>query len=764
MKVSIISLTLLLLINACASKYEYTIAPSPMITSFTGQINPENPLPEYPRPQLVRAEWLNLNGLWDYCLESNDFKPVQGLTKEESWTTREIPVDWEGKILVPFSIDAPLSGVGKILRSNQILWYQKEFSVPKNWKGQNMLLHFEASDWETSVYVNGNRLGQHRGGYDPFTFNITDQLVQGKNKIHVCVWDATEGQSQAIGKQIMPENRQGYRYQPTGGIWKTVWLEPVPEQSIEKLKIIPDFDNASVIVKVVSNGDEGKINAQVFDGEEIIAEKLGKSGRKLVIPIENFKAWSPDNPFLYNLKVSLKSEGKVIDEVMSYFGMRKIEVKTAPDGYKRIHLNNEPIFQYGPLDQGYWPDGVLTPPSEEAIKFDLKYLKKTGCNMVRVHIKTHPDRWYYWADKLGLLVWQDMTCMPKYGQTVDDAAAKQWHSEFEAMVDWLHNHPSIVMWIVFNEGWSQHNTEFYTNWIQHHDTTRIINAASGWYDKPTGDVLDVHDYTFYPRNNVADYKLKGERALLIGEAAGINLAIPGHTWYSEVNPPEQVKHDNYTPIAKYSFTEETNRHTYDSHDVYKDAYGKFIETIRLLNAGSGCNGLVYTQITDVEHELNGYLTYDREVSKIPIEALAEINQTIYDAPVLKPIVDFGAVWKEKNGQNMELPFGEENDFMGVKSKQTSPVSISKTFSLNDIPANAAVAVKGFTDCEIRINGTDFRKTKIKARQGEPGINYYVLFGEELNYLKKGENIISITSANSDKKVPIELLDVGVFSY
>lgn len=764
MKVSIISLTLLFLINACAGKYEYTIAPSPMVTPFAGQVNPENPLSEYPRPQLVRTEWLNLNGLWDYCLQSNDFEPVQGLTKEESWTTREIPLDWDGKILVPFSIDAPLSGVGKILRPNQVLWYQKDFSVPKNWKGQNILLHFEASDWETSVYVNGRHLGQHRGGYDPFTFDITDQLVQGKNKIHVCVWDATEGQSQAIGKQIMPENRVGFRYQPTGGIWKTVWLEPVPEQSIEKLKIVPDFDKASVIIKVDTKDNTSEIVAQVYDGKELVAEQLGESSQELVIPIENFKAWDPDNPFLYDLKVRLKSDEKVIDEVMSYFGMRKIEVKTAPDGYKRIHLNNEPIFQYGPLDQGYWPDGVLTPPSEDAIKFDLEYLKKVGCNMVRVHIKTHPDRWYYWADKLGLLVWQDMTCMPKYGQSIDDAAAKQWHREFEAMVDWLHNHPSIVMWVVFNEGWSQHNTEFYTSWIQHYDTTRIINATSGWHDKPVGDVLDVHDYTFYPRNNVADYKLNGERALLIGEAAGINLAIPGHTWYSEANPPEQEKHINYTPTTNYSFTEETNRHTYDSPEIYKEAYGKFVETIRLLNAGSGCNGLVYTQITDVEHELNGYLTYDREVSKIPIEAMAKINQTIYDAPVLKPIVDFGAVWKAKNGKNVKLPFGEKNDFVEVKSKLTSPVTISKTFSLSAIPANAAVAIKGFTDCEIEINGRNFRKTKLNAQHGEPGINYYVLFGEELNYLQKGENTISLSSANSDKKVSIELLDAAIFSY
>jgi hypothetical protein len=752
---------LFFMLSGCTVKSQYEIAPSPMLTPFAQTVDTDTPFPEYPRPQMEREEWMNLNGLWDYTVKSIDFEPVQGLTTASSWTTGEVPSEWTGKIMVPFAIDAPLSGVGRILRHNEVLWYQRSFNIPSNWKKKNVLLHFAASDWETSVYINGEKIDQHRGGYDPFSFDITPYLKKGKNKLHVCVWDATENQSQAIGKQIMPENRQGFRYQPTGGIWQTVWMEPVAENSIENIKIIPEYDASAIRVKVKTIGEGATMLAQVWKDDQLVAEKTGIPGNDIEIPVTNFEAWSPSNPVLYDLKLFLKKKGETVDEVKSYFGMRKVEVKKASDGYQRIHLNNEPLFQYGPLDQGYWPDGVLTPPNEEAIKFDLQYLKDIGCNMVRVHIKTHTARWYYHADKLGLLVWQDMICMPKYGQTVDDAAARQWLTEFKAMVDWLHNHPSVIMWVVFNEGWSQHNTEFYTNWIDNYDPTRIINCASGWDDYPVGDVMDVHDYTFYPRNNAADFKMNGQRALVIGEAAGINLAIPGHTWYSDENPPEQKNHKNYIPVDNYSFKEEAGRHTYGSPEVFLDAYEKFIETIRFLNSGSGCDALVYTQITDVEHELNGYLTYDRKVSKIEKETMREINSGLYSPPTLIPVIDFASDWGTVSGKNIQLPVGKKNEFIPVNTVVETPVEIEKKFNLSEIPGKMAVAVKGFNDCEIRINGELFRKTRMNARWGEPGIEFSPFFNDELNYLKTGENHISV-KFNSNSQ--IDLVDVAVFYY
>ena len=754
---TMLSIVMLVVGLASCKKAAYKPASSALFTTWGSQVNSECPLPEYPRPQLQRTEWLNLNGLWHYRIDSVKFKPVLGLTEKSSWTTHPVPGQWQGKILVPFAVDAPLSGVGHILRPDEIIWYERSFSLPRKWKEQQILLHFEASDWETSVYINGEKVGQHRGGYDPFCFDITEHLTKGKNMIQVCVWDATETQAQAIGKQVLPDDRQGYRYQHTGGIGKTVWIEPVPKSYIQNLQITPEYDNAAVTIKPRIKGRKGKICYQITDNKKLVAKGWSLSDESISIPLNDFKPWAPNTPNLYDIKVSLHHDDKLTDQVQSYFGMRKIKLKKDSLGFTRIHLNNKEIFQYGPLDQGYWPDGVLTPPSEEAILFDLNYLKQINCNMVRVHIKKQPNRWYYHADRLGLLVWQDMVCMPKYGQEVDENAAKQWYTEIKAMINSLYNHPSIINWILFNEGWSQHNTDFYASWLKQYDTTRLVTAASGWTDAAAGDIMDVHDYTFYPRVNAADFKLNGRRALAIGEAGGTNLPVVGHTWYSEENLPQKKAHMNFRLADNWNLRIEAGRQTYSNSENYLTAYRQFIESIKWLkNAGGNC-ALVYTQITDVEHELNGWMTYDRKVSKIKVDTMARIHGELYADFQAIPILPFGSNWSYKIAQWDDNYLQPETDFTTWKDEAvlfvdpqntvdiTNPIIYTTEFEITEIPANAALGIKGVNACKIFINGYFMVHSKFAPRTNEPGIDFFPLLGEDIRVLKKGKNRIIVYS-------------------
>jgi len=566
-------------------------------TPWTKDVNPNAPHPEYPRPQLVRKEWVNLNGLWDYAIRE----------KSDS-----IPSEFDGKILVPFPVESALSGVKKTIESNQYLWYRRTFKTPPLPQGKRLLLHLGAVDWEAKVYLNGMEIGTHRGGYDSFTYDITDYVKRdGENELMVRVWDPTEDGRQAKGKQLRRAVREpgGIMYTPTTGIWQTVWLEIVPETYIENIRIIPDVDKKSVHITVSTAGKpaDAVVEIVVKDGGKVVGKGSGKAGEEITIPLPNPKLWTPDNPFLYSLKIELLSGGKKMDEVESYFGMRKVEIGKDEKGITRILLNGKFVFQRGPLDQGFWPDGIYTAPTDEALRFDVEMMKKLGFNCVRKHVKREPDRWYYWCDKLGLLVWQDMPAGEvgieasgeKDGRPISPEEAEQFEGELRAMVQQLFNHPSIIMWIVFNEGWGQYDTARLVEMVRKMDNTRLISGASGWFVYPgIGDIIDIHSY---PGPACPEYEEK--RAAVLGEFGGLGFVVEGHTWIK-------------TGWGYRSFS---------SQKALTKAYLKLWQGAWELCEKKGLSGAIYTQLTDVETELNGILTYDRRVIKMP---LAEISEAV----------------------------------------------------------------------------------------------------------------------------------------
>ena len=577
-------------------------AQGPLMTRWAKDVKPDEALPEYPRPQMVRAEWQNLNGLWDYAIVARD-------------STQ--PAQWAGQILVPFPIESALSGVMKPLNPDERLWYHRAFDVPKKWKGKRVLLHFSAVDWETTVFINGQELGTHRGGYDGFSFDITDALKPpGKQEIVVAVWDPTDDGPQAHGKQVRHPN--GIWYTSTSGIWQTVWLEPVAPDRIESLKVTPEFDQSAENVDVTTFASpvgELTIKVEALDGKKIVASNQlpvtsakGQSRSHIILNIPEAKSWSPDNPFLYGLKLTLQENGKTIDEVKSYFGMRKISVRPDADGTPRLCLNNQPLFEFGPLDQGFWPDGIYTAPTDEALRHDIEVIKKLGFNLARKHVKVEPDRWYYWADKLGLLVWQDMPSS-SVGDNQNDkiragneAAAQQFESELRALIEGRGNHPCIVMWVPFNEGWGQYDTARITEMVKQLDPSRLVDNASGWTDHGAGDVLDMHHY---PAPAVP--KLETKRAAVLGEFGGLGLPVHGHTWQAEKNWGYQ------------SFTNSA---------ALTAAYLELVEKLRPLAGKPGLAAAVYTQTTDCEVEVNGLMTYDRAIVKMDAAKIADANRRI----------------------------------------------------------------------------------------------------------------------------------------
>ena len=553
-----------------AAQADWRPAPGALMTRWAAEVSPTNALPEYPRPQLVRNDWFNLNGLWDYSITSS---------------TATVATNFSGQILVPFPIESSLSGVMQRLDENSTLWYRRHFTVPKAWAGRRVRIHFGAVDWHARVSINGHPAGQHRGGYDDFSFDITDSLQwNGDEEIVVAVEDPTDG-DQPHGKQS--RKSENIFYTPTSGIWQTVWLEPTPKICIDDLRLQPDVDKETLRVKAAVGRqlETLKVEVVALSSNREIARVTGPVNRELSLPVPAPHRWTPDDPFLYDLKVTLKDGNRVVDTVTSYFGMRKIALKKDEEGKTRIALNDQFTFEIGALDQGYWPDGIYTAPTDEALRYDIESLKLDGFNLVRKHVKVEPDRWYYWCDKLGLLVWQDMPS----GNNTTLESRLQFETELQRMVEGRGNHPSIIVWVLFNEGWGQYDTERLVPWLKSIDPSRLVDDASGWTDKRVGDIIDTHSYP-----GPESPQPEPDRAAVLGEFGGLGLGLPGHTWSG--------KSWGYQPMPDIE--------TLNAH------YRQLSERVHMLNYSFGLSAAIYTQTADVETECNGLMTYDRAIAKL----------------------------------------------------------------------------------------------------------------------------------------------------
>jgi len=577
--------------------------------------SPEDPvpLPEYPRPQMARPEWLNLNGWWDYAV-----RPLHAAQ----------PASYDSRILVPFPLESTLSGVERALQPDENLWYRRSFTVPPAWQGRRILLHFGAVDYACEVFINGTPAGSHRGGYLPFSFDITGSLKAVENELLVQVQDPSDSGLQQRGKQVL--DPQGIWYTAVSGIWQTVWLEPVPETFICGLRLTPDITSEMLRIEVRLDGQTAglQVEAVVQAYGKTVCTVNGPAGRPLECPLPGARLWCPEDPFLHDLQIRLLQDGRDLDQVAGYAAMRSFSLVPDGDGHLRFAVNGKPLFLYGPLDQGYFPDGLYTPPSEEAMLFDIEYTRAINCNMIRKHIKIEPLRWYYHCDRLGLIVWQDMPNGGSIdGETVavlsmmlgfhrndtrrlgrfgrqDPENRAEFRAELQGMIDLLCNAACIAVWVPFNESWGQFHAGEISAWVKAHDPTRLVDHASGWFDQGGGDFASRHVYV--RRLYLPD---TGSRAFALSEFGGYSLRAPDHMW---------------DPEKKFGY-----RH-YNSKEELADAYRELLRHQLLPLIPQGLAAAIYTQTTDVEIEINGYLTYDRVVEKFDRQELARLHQQLYD--------------------------------------------------------------------------------------------------------------------------------------
>lgn len=586
----VIGCTTLSILASGQTSDSWKMKPSPLQTRWAKDVKPSSVLPEYPRPQMVRSGWENLNGLWNYTITSA--------------AEQTPPTTYSNQILVPFPLESALSGVGKTLQPDQRLWYKRTFNKPASKGKDKTILHFGAVDYNTTVFLNGKKIGEHTGGYTGFNIDITEHLKDKNNELVVSVLDPTDQGDNPHGKQVLqPRN---ILYTGSSGIWQTVWLETVPPVYIADLKMVPQIDQQRLDIQVNTDGNANGYTVEAIASSKgnVIGSIKGKPNTDLQLSVPNPQLWSPNTPFLYDLSVRLLYNNKVVDTVASYFGMRKIEIKKDENGQERIFLNGKYTYNLGVLDQGFWPDGLYAAPTDEALKFDILAVKSMGFNTIRKHVKVEPDRWYYHCDREGILVWQDMVTCPN--TTV--SARKNFEKENIATVAQLYNHPSIVCWVLFNEGWARYDQQRLTEAMKQMDPSRLINGHTGEnYDRESpkdpnekwksSDLTDVHEY---PGPGISP-ALPG-KARVLGEWGGVQVRTPNHQW----NAAEGWGYITSTAAGFTRKYELMNKHL----KLYEE---------------EGLSGSIYTEPFDVETEENGLVSYDREVVKIPVARLRQIH-------------------------------------------------------------------------------------------------------------------------------------------